>query len=82
MALVSVLQKGYHTNEVPHRGCLEHMENFSTNQFSKIFDMLIFQRKKQHVVNHNILVPEQHGFPNGASTDTATYKLSETVFKG
>lgn len=44
--------------------------------------MLIFQRKKQHVVNHNILVSEQYGFSDGASTDTATYKLTETVFKG
>jgi len=44
--------------------------------------MLIFRRKKKHVVDHNILVPEQYGFSVGASTDTATYKLIETVFRG
>jgi len=35
-----------------------------------------------YVVHHNILVPEQYGFSDGASTDTATYKLIETLFKG
>jgi hypothetical protein len=44
--------------------------------------MLIFQRIKQHLVNHNILVPEQYGFSYGASTDTANYKLIETLFNG
>jgi hypothetical protein len=42
--------------------------------------MLIFQRIKQHLVNHSILVPEQYGFQDGVSTDTATYKLMETIF--
>ena len=42
--------------------------------------MLIFQRRKQHLVNHNILVPEQYGFQDSVSTDTATYKLPETIF--
>jgi hypothetical protein len=45
--------------------------------------MLIFQRIKQHIVNNNnILVPEQYGFPHGASTDTATYNLNNTLFNG
>jgi len=34
----------------------------------------------QHLVNHNILVPEHYGFRYGVSTATATYKLIETVF--
>jgi hypothetical protein len=44
--------------------------------------MLIFQRTKQHLVNNNILVPEQYGFSYGASTYTATYKLIGTLFNG
>jgi len=42
--------------------------------------VLILQRIKQHLVNHNILVPEQYSFQDGISTDTATYKLNETIF--
>ena len=43
--------------------------------------MLILWWIKQHLVNHNILVPEQYNsFQDGVSTDTATYKLTETVF--
>lgn len=41
---------------------------------------MIFQRIKQHLVKHNILVPEQQGFLDGVSTHTATYKFIETVF--
>jgi hypothetical protein len=48
--------------------------------FSKIFELLIAQRIKHHLVNHNILVPEQYGFSEGVSTVTATHKLIETVF--
>jgi hypothetical protein len=42
--------------------------------------VLILRRIKQHIVNHNILVPEQYSFQDGASIDTATYKLIETNF--
>jgi hypothetical protein len=42
--------------------------------------VLILRRIKQHLVNHNILVPEQYSFQDGISTDTATYKLIETIF--
>jgi hypothetical protein len=48
--------------------------------FSKIFELLIAQRIKHHLVNHNILVPEQLGFREGVSTVTATHKLIKTVF--
>ena len=40
----------------------------------------MFWRINQHLVNPNILVPEEHGFWDGVSTDTATYKLNETIF--
>jgi hypothetical protein len=30
--------------------------------FSKIFELLIFRTLKQHLGQHNILVPEQHSF--------------------
>lgn len=42
--------------------------------------MLILQRIKQHLVNHNILVPEQYSFQDGISADTATCKHIETIF--
>jgi hypothetical protein len=45
--------------------------------FSKIFELLIAQRIKHHLVTHNVLVPEQYGFREGVSTVTATYKLIE-----
>jgi hypothetical protein len=48
--------------------------------FSKIFEPLTAQRIKHHLVNHNILVPEQYGFREGVSTVTATHKLIQTVF--
>jgi hypothetical protein len=48
--------------------------------FSKIFELLIAQRIIHHLVNHNILVPEQYGFRESVSTVTATHRLIETVF--
>ena len=41
--------------------------------------MLIFRRIKEHLVNHNILVPEHYGFRDGVSTDTVTYELIKPV---
>jgi hypothetical protein len=48
--------------------------------FSKIVELLIAQRIKLHLVNHNILLPEQFGSREGVSTVTATHKLIESVF--
>ena len=45
--------------------------------FSKIFELLIAQRIKHHLVTHNILVLERYGFREGVSTVAVTYKLIE-----
>jgi len=37
-------------------------------------------RIKQHLVNHNILVPKQYSSQDGVATDTAIYKFTETIF--
>jgi len=48
--------------------------------FSKIFELLIFNRLKHHVVSNNILVNEQFGFHDNVSTDSAIFKLVESIF--
>jgi hypothetical protein len=45
-----------------------------------MFQVPILRRIKQHLVNHNIVVPEQYGFGD-VSIDTATYKLLDTIFQ-
>ena len=50
------------------------------NGFSKIFELLIFNRLKHHVVSNNILVNEQFGFHDNVSTDSAIFKLVESIF--
>jgi len=42
--------------------------------------VLIFRKIKQHLANHNIVVPEQYGFEDSVWTDIATYKLLYTIF--
>jgi hypothetical protein len=49
--------------------------------FSKIFEMLIFSRLKQHLVSNNILVSEQYGFRDGVSIENAIFTLTELIFK-
>ena len=53
---------------------------FLLTGFSIIFKVLIFRRIKQHLVNHNIVVPERYSFGDSLWTDTATYKLLDTIF--
>jgi len=48
--------------------------------FSKIFELLIFHRLMHHLVSNNILVNEQFGFCDGVSTDSAIFKLIESIF--
>ena len=47
--------------------------------FSNIFELLIFHRLKHHLVSNNILVNEQFGFHDNASTDNAIFKLMELI---
>ena len=50
------------------------------NGFLKIIEVLMLWRIKQHLVNHNILVPKQYSSQDGVATDTAIYKFTETIF--
>ena len=49
--------------------------------FSKLFEILIFNRLKQHLTNNNILVAEQYGFCDGVSAQDAIFKLTDLIFK-
>jgi hypothetical protein len=49
--------------------------------FSKIFELLIFQRLKHHLVSNNILVSEQYGFRDNVSTESAIFKLTNSILK-
>jgi hypothetical protein len=48
--------------------------------FSKIFELRIFHRLKQHLVSNNILVIEQCGFRDNVSTESTIFKLIESIF--
>jgi hypothetical protein len=49
--------------------------------FSKLFEILIFNRLKHHLTSNNILVGEQFGFRDGASTQDAISNLTDTIYK-
>ncbi|PNF35250.1 hypothetical protein B7P43_G06859, partial [Cryptotermes secundus] len=49
--------------------------------FSKLFEILVFNRLKQQLTNNNIIVDEQYGFRNGASTQNAIFNLTNSVYK-
>jgi hypothetical protein len=49
--------------------------------FFKIFELLIFQRLKHRLVSNNILVSEQYGFRDNVSTESAIFKLTDSVLK-
>jgi len=48
--------------------------------FCKIFELLIFHGVKHHLVSNNILVDEQYGFCDSVSTESAIFRLTETIF--
>jgi Notch-like protein len=49
--------------------------------FSKIFEKVIFNRLHNHVHNNNILAPEQYGFRNNLSTESASYNLINNILE-
>ena len=49
--------------------------------FSKIMEILISQRLKQHRRMRNILTSEQYGFQDAVSTNNAIYKLINSVYE-
>ena len=48
--------------------------------FSTVFELLIFHRLKHHLMSNNILVNEQFSFHDHVSTDSALFKLIESIF--
>ena len=49
--------------------------------FSKVLEKALHSRLSQHLHTNNILVPEQHGFRKGISTEKAAFKLIDSVFQ-
>jgi hypothetical protein len=49
--------------------------------FSKIFEKVIFNRLHNHVYNNNILAPEQYGFRNNLSTESASFNLISNILE-
>jgi hypothetical protein len=49
--------------------------------FSKLFEILVFSRLKQHLVSNDILAPEQYGFHKDVSMQTAVFNLTDTVLE-
>jgi hypothetical protein len=50
------------------------------NGFSTLFELLIFHRLKHHLLSNNILVNEKFSFHDNVSTDSAMFKLIESIF--
>jgi hypothetical protein len=48
---------------------------------SEVFEKAMHNRLSQHLHANNILVPEQHGFRKGISTENAAVRLTDSVFK-
>jgi hypothetical protein len=49
--------------------------------FSKIFEVLICNRKKQHLTNNEVIVDNQFGFSKGASTQKAVFTVTDYIYK-
>jgi hypothetical protein len=47
--------------------------------FSKVFEKAMHSRLNQHLHSNNVLVPEQHAFRQGISTEYAAFRLIESV---
>ena len=54
---------------------------FLLTGFSKLFELLISHRLKYHLVSTNILANEQYGFHDNVSTESAIFKLTESIFR-
>jgi hypothetical protein len=49
--------------------------------FSKLLEILTLRRINQHFQLHHVQVPKQYGYQKGLSTDNASYKLNNFIFK-
>jgi hypothetical protein len=69
-------------NPVFKDGEMTNIKNYrpiSLLTFSKIFEKVIYKRLYNHLINNNVLAPEQYGFRNKSSTELPSYKLLNDV---
>lgn len=52
------------------------------SNFSKILERVVLNQLLQHLIQHNLLTPRQHGFIKSRSTTTAIIQLIETILDG
>jgi hypothetical protein len=65
------------------KGDTDNMANYRPisllTSFSKVSERIIYDRLLQHIEANNILATEQYGFRLGASTEKATFQLTEEI---
>jgi len=65
-------------------GDKSHVSNYRPisllSGFSRIFELLIFDRIEHHLVSNNILANKQFGFHDNVSIESASFKLIESIF--
>jgi hypothetical protein len=65
------------------KGDTSQVSNYRPNPLlticSKIYELLIFQKLKQHLVSNNILANEKFGFRDNVSTDSAIFRLIGSI---
>ena len=47
--------------------------------FSKVFEKAMHSRLNRHLHSNTVLVPEQHAFRQGISTEYGAFRLTESV---
>jgi hypothetical protein len=47
--------------------------------FSKVFEKAMYSRLNHNLYTNNILVPEQHAFRKGKSTEDAAFRLTDST---
>ena len=49
--------------------------------FSKLLEIFMLWRINQQFQAHHVLVPQKYGFQKGLSTDNASHKIKNFIFK-
>jgi hypothetical protein len=67
------------------KGDITNMSNYRSISLlttsSKILEKIMCSKLSHYLQTNNILVPEQFGFRKGISTETASFKLTDSVLK-
>jgi hypothetical protein len=75
-----------YTNIIPcyKKGDITEMSDYRPisllTGFSKLFEILICNRLKHHLTNNNIIVGDQFGFRDDASTQKAIFMLTDYIY--